>query len=321
MLGKLPITIAVALTLGLGACATNVVADKSARFDVATAAYDSGDYPKAYSIWSELADEDDLAAMRNAGQMLRQGKGVEKNSVKAFKLFREAADKGLVTAMANVADMYYLGEGTDKSIEAAVGWYTRAATAGLSIAQMKLAEFYEQGIGVEKSNERARALLERAARNGYAPARAKLAAMGGGTVSNTPIPDGPALKSAARMSPGDPINVDIASAMPPGDMKLMNSGFDAYAANDKAAAFAAWRAVAERGNPEAQLRLGLLYARGEGTPQDMIEAYRWLKLSANQGQPKAVVELGHVSKALAPSERAIAESLVKASPNQSKNAQ
>jgi TPR repeat protein len=167
--------------------------------------------------------------------------------------------------------------------------------------------------------DRARALLDRAARNGYAPARAKLLAMGG-TVSNAPIPNDAPKAVQTRMAPGDPMNVDIARAMPPADLTPMNAGFDAYAANDKARAFGLWRTVAERGNPEAQLRVGLMYARGEGTTQDMIEAYRWLKLSANQGQPKAVVELAIVSKALAPSERAIAESLVKSPQNKSKNA-
>lgn len=321
MLGKLRITVLTVIALTISACATNVVADKAARFEQATAAYDAGDYPRAYEIWSELADENDVAAMRNAANLLRQGKGVAKDSVKAFKLFKEASDKGLVTAMANLADMYYVGEGVEKNIETAITWYARAATAGLSIAQVRLAEFYEQGIGVPRDLDRARALLDRAARNGYAPARAKLQMMGGGTVSNTPIPnDGAPKPGQTRMSPGDPMNVDVARAMPAADTVLMNAGFDAYVAGDGARAFSVWRGVAEQGNPEAQLRIGLMYARGEGTSQDMIEAYRWLKLSANQGQPKAVVEVAEVAKALAPSERVIADSLVKAQKNQPKNA-
>ena len=91
----------------------------------------------------------------------------------------------------------------------------------------------------------------------------------------------------------------------------MNAGLMAYAAQNKSLAFASWRNVAARGNPEAQLRVGLLYERGEGTGQDMIEAYRWLKLSSDQGNPKAQAELSYVSAQLAPAERAIAESLVK----------
>ena len=335
MNGKSHFTVLVALALLVSACATNVVADKRARFDVATAAYDAGDYPRAYAIWAELAEEDDLAAMRNAAQMLRQGKGVAKDSEKAFELYEEAAEKGFVTAMANVAEMYLSGEGTEKNEKEAVIWYTRAATAGLSLAQVKLADMYDQGIAVERDPARARALLERAARNGYGPARTRLEAMGVRIASDAPAstppntnPDEawphsgrlPAQRAEGRMSPGAPMQIGAGSTMTAEDLTLMNTGFRAYATNNKPAAFAAWRPVAERGNAEAQLRVGLLYETGEGVGQDMIEAYRWLKLAANQGQPQAVEALRYVSAGMAPSERAIAESLAKESNTNAKNA-
>jgi len=322
----------VAFALVLNACATNVVAEKASRFDQAVAAYDAGDFAGAYRIWSDLADEDDLAAMRNAAQLLRQGKGVEKDSKRAFKLYSEAADKGLVTAMANVGDMYLAGEGVEKNPQAAAAWYSRAASAGLSLAQVKLAEMYEQGIGVERDPARARALIERAARNGYGPAQQKLAAMGGpapvkssapineddpyrggGTITaeqNLP-PATPGAGGASRPLPGDVVPADYVAKMPPADLAQMSAGLTAYAAQDKKLAFATWRNVAGRGNADAQLRVGLLYERGEGVGQDMIEAYRWLKLAANQGHPKAAAELSFVAAQLAPAERAIAESLVK----------
>ena len=103
----------------LSGCATNVVAEKASRFDQGVAAYDSGDYQTAYRIWDELARDNDLAAMRNVAQLLRQGKGVQKDTKRAFKLYTEAAEKGLVTAMANVGDMYLSGEGVEKNAEAA----------------------------------------------------------------------------------------------------------------------------------------------------------------------------------------------------------
>lgn len=356
--------ILVLVGFALTACASmsNIVAEKASRFDQAVVAYDSGDYVGAYAIWSELAKEDDLAAMRNAAQLLRQGKGVQKDSAAAFRLYKEAAEKGLVTAKANVADMYLAGEGVERNPQAAAAWYAQAATAGLSIAQMKLAEMYEQGVGVERDNKRALALLQRAARNGYAPAQAKLKQMGitpdaqtasvpaganatlddpwrgGGTVMTTidrmtgsdakpadgkspattsPAPVTTAAAPAAparpvrRMLPSDPVPNEINARMPPGDVAQMNAGFTAYAARDQKLAFASWRVLAVKGNPEAQVRLGLLYLRGEGTGQDMIEAYRWIKLAADQGQPQADGELFFVAAQLAPAERAIADSLVK----------
>jgi TPR repeat protein len=337
MMVTLRFAVLVVFALGLNACLTNVVAEKASRFDQAVAAYDAGDFAGAYRIWSDLADEDDLAAMRNAAQLLRQGKGVEKDSKKAFKLYSEAADKGLVTAMANVGDMYLAGEGVEKNPQAAAAWYSRAASAGLSLAQVKLAEMYEQGVGVERDPARARALIERAARNGYGPAQQKLAAMvgpapaktstpigdededdpyrGGGTITaeqNLPAPSrAPSATDAGRPLPGDVVPAHYVAKMPKADLAQMNAGLTAYAARDTKLAFATWRNVAGRGNADAQLRVGLLYERGEGVGQDMIEAYRWLKLAANQGHPKAAAELSFVAAQLAPAERAIAESLVK----------
>lgn len=336
MIATSRLSILFALAVVVSACATNVVAEKASRFDQGIAAYDSGDYAAAYRIWAQLAREDDLGAMRNAAQLLRQGKGVEKDSKAAFNLYREAAEKGLVTAMANVADMYLTGEGTEKNPEAAAAWYARAATAGLSLAQMKMSELYEQGIGVERDPARARALLERAARNGYAPARAKLGVMGATIADDTasPAPDDVNLDdpwrgggtvtgifggttkageagAAKSMSPGDPIDPRLSAAMPTADLGQLNAGLAAYAAQNESLAFASWQSVASRGNPEGQLRVGLLYSRGEGVGQDMIEAYRWLKLAADKGHPRAAAELSMIAAQLAPAERAIAESLVK----------
>lgn len=311
------------------ACVTNIAAEKASRFDQAVAAYDAGDYATAYRMWSDLAEEDDLAAMRNAAQLLRQGKGVQKDTKAAFELYVEAAEKGLVTAMANVGDMYLAGEGVEKNPQAAAAWYARASTAGLSLAQVKLAELYEQGNGVTQDPARARALIERAARNGYAPAQAKLAQMapvtpptptgaaqspddafhGGGKVTSetnqTPAP------LSASTSPDAAVPPELQTKMPPADLAQIHAGMSAYAARDHRLAFATWRNVAARGNADAQLRVGLLYERGEGVAQDMIEAYRWLKLASNQDHPKAASELSIVSAQLAPAERAIAESLVK----------
>ena len=345
------------VALVLSGCATNIVAEKASRFDQGVAAYDSGDYQTAFRIWDALAGENDLAAMRNVAQLLRQGKGVEKNPKRAFKLYMEAADKGLVTAMANVGDMYLSGEGVDKNAEAAAAWYARAATAGLSLAQWKLAEMYDSGTGVQKDPARSRALLERAARNGYAPAQAKLKAMGltlnaagevveapasslkaadsadkpfkdGGESSffdrlvggNSPpksiTPTQPA--AAVSMTPGDPIAPDFISKMAQADLTAVYAGVAAYNAGDKKNALTIWHGAATRGVAEAQLRVGLMYERGDGTGQDAIEGYRWLRHAAAQGHPLAIAELARVSAKLAPAERAIAESLVKEPVNKAK---
>lgn len=332
----------IAIAVVLAACATNVAQEKASRFDQGVAAYDAGDFAQAYAIWSKLADEDDLAAMRNTANLLRQGKGVAKDEHAAFELYEEAAEKGLVTAMANVADMYMAGEGVERNPKRAAEWYARAAIAGLSLAQVRLADMYEQGTGVDKDHTKAVALLERAARNGYGPAQQRLHEMGltvtaeeaappslddpwrgGGVPSSEAAGAPPAatqqpMEQARRPQPGDPFTQDMLASLSADDANVMQQGLTAYQAGNKAVAFATWRGEASKGIAEAQTRVALLYARGEGTKQDAIEAYHWLRLAAAQGNQGAWVELPLVAAQLSPAERAMGESLVRM-PNGAQN--
>ena len=44
-----------------------------------------------------------------------------------------------------------------------------------------------------------------------------------------------------------------------------------------------FRKAAEEGNVFAQHALGVLYVKGEGVPQDYVQAHMWFSLSAAQG--------------------------------------
>ena len=47
-----------------------------------------------------------------------------------------------------------------------------------------------------------------------------------------------------------------------------------------------YRRAAEQGDSRAQYSLGLLYDRGQGVPQDIIEASKWLNLSTAAAPPR-----------------------------------
>ena len=49
---------------------------------------------------------------------------------------------------------------------------------------------------------------------------------------------------------------------------------------------------AERGSASAQFSLGVIYATGDGVPEDDAEAVRWLRLAAEQGHSIAQSNLG-----------------------------
>jgi len=51
---------------------------------------------------------------------------------------------------------------------------------------------------------------------------------------------------------------------------------------DHATALNKFLPLANQGNAEAQLELGLMYADGQGVPRDYKEAVKWFRLAADQ---------------------------------------
>jgi TPR repeat protein len=65
-----------------------------------------------------------------------------------MRWLRLAADQGDVEAQSNLGNMYIKGIGVKQSIAEAVKWYRRAADQGLAVAQFNLGFGYASGQGV-----------------------------------------------------------------------------------------------------------------------------------------------------------------------------
>ena len=69
------------------------------------------------------------------------------------------------------------------------------------------------------------------------------------------------------------------------------AGFDegvaAYQRGDYAAALSGWRPLGEQGHAEAQFKLGVMYANGQGVAPDIAEARKWWRKAAEQGHAGA----------------------------------
>ena len=61
---------------------------------------------------------------------------------------------------------------------------------------------------------------------------------------------------------------------------------------DDAEAVRWYQMAAEQGHANAQFNLGIMYAQGEGVPEDDAEAVRWFQMAAEQGQAGAQYNLG-----------------------------
>lgn len=71
-----------------------------------------------------------------------------------------------------------------------------------------------------------------------------------------------------------------------------NNALTAFKRGDYASAVKEWRALAAKGDADAEFNLGLMYETGMGVPQDRAQALIWYRKAANQGQADAQNNLG-----------------------------
>lgn len=92
----------------------------------------------------------------------------------------------------------------------------------------------------------------------------------------------------------------------------------AYERSDFKEAESRFRTLANNGNPPAQYNLGVMYTRGEGVPQDLVQAYFWFSLAASKRYGSARQSRATVRRALNSSQVAEGQRLVDAWKNQRK---
>jgi len=176
--------------------AVMTISTSFAGFEEALKAYEAGDYKTAFDEWLPLAEQNNLAAMRNIGLMYRNGRGVEKDAAKAFSWYARAAELGFDRAQANVASMYMKGEGVQQDYVKAAEWFTRAAQQGHVISQYNLGLMYELGRGVERSQSKALAWYNLAAEANHPGALKRMSSL---VAKNPDIKDEPV--TAAKAEP------------------------------------------------------------------------------------------------------------------------
>jgi TPR repeat protein len=79
-------------------------------------------------------------------------------------------------------------------------------------------------------------------------------------------------------------------------------GLEAAQRGDFETAFREWQPLSEQGNAEAQFSLGFMYRRGDGVPQDYVQAHMWYNLAAAQGLEVACENRDIVAFMMTPSQ-------------------
>jgi uncharacterized protein len=79
--------------------------------------------------------------------------------------------------------------------------------------------------------------------------------------------------------------VSFASSVAAGALEL-EDGVAAYEKGDYATALRLLRPLADQGDAGAQYNLGLIYANGQGVPQDYAAAVNWYRKGASKAIPR-----------------------------------
>ena len=79
--------------------------------------------------------------------------------------------------------------------------------------------------------------------------------------------------------------------------------------SDRDMALGFYQPIAEQGEPYAQLTMGEMYRDGAGVPKDLIQAYAWFYVAAQQGLDEAEENAAQLWAEMLPNERFQAEAL------------
>jgi TPR repeat protein len=204
----------------------------------------------------------------------------------AEKWFRLSAAQGNPQAEERLGQIYFSGQGESQDVAQAADWFRKAAEHGNRQAQSRLAQMYLEGKGVPLDRRESRKWRERATTASPPPPCYEPSIVPGGLTGAgaSALPDYPALRREAEKS-------DVEAQVTLGeryyDERVRDPAKDAEAQK--------WfRLAADQGNPRAEDRLGWIYLRGNGVPQDYTEAAKWFRRAAGHGSLDAMTRLGNL---------------------------
>ena len=178
----------------------------------------------------------------------------KKEFSKAHQLFFDLADKGVAEAQINLGMMLEKGQGVPHDFEEAIRWYRLAAGQGLTKAQEKL-----------------NFLLEKESKERF---------------------------ESSSMDSEVSESINQANVIPNGDWDDLSvsdrfqGALGAFNKKEFGLAYQLFSDLGNKGVAEAQINLGMMLEKGQGTPKNFKEAIRWYRLAADQGLTKAQYNLG-----------------------------
>jgi len=227
------------------------------------------------------AQAGDATAQCQLGARLVMGRGVKTNLAEGAEWYRKAAEQGLAHAQFRLGMMYEQGRGVTKSRDAAMEWMRKAADQGYTLAELNLGWMYANDEGTKPGQTItgnypvAAEWYEKAARKGNAQAQFLLAELYRyrklGESKRTNCVEW-YWKAASQG------HVKAQAAVG----ELLDS-FPNHALLRSSQTIPMLRQAAGKGNLDAQFELAKRYRSGNGVETNLPEAFKWMKLAANNG--------------------------------------
>jgi TPR repeat protein len=271
------------------------------------------DTVQAVSWYRKSAEQGYAKAQNNLGACYEGGVGVAQDYAQAVYWYRKAADLGFADGQTNLGVCYATGKGVEKDFTQAVYWYRKAAEQGDAQGQFNLGTCYEDGTGLAKDLTQAVSWYRKSAEQGFAKAQLNLGycyQSGDGVTKD--LVAAYALWSLAGLTNGDAShNLSILKKMmsrdeiTAGEKRTieLQKEFTARRASKvqpvapktseaEAKEFNNLKEKAAKDDHEAQYKLGVCYANGEGVAKDMAQAVAWYSEAALNGVALAQYNLG-----------------------------
>ncbi len=215
------------------------------------------------------AKKGDAIAQTELGKKYLFGRGVEQDIDKSNKWFREAAKQDSAEAQYYLGVIDDMGLVSTKNFKKAVKWYRKSAKLGFADAQFTLGRIYEVG-GGEKS---------------------KVKSLYDGNVLEGPdlfVDPEEFVQEEARQE------TDSRDRTRPfSDQRNFNSNYEqGYTIKvDYAESFNWYEKAALQGHPQSQIKLGVLYAKGQGTEKNIVSALSWLTIATHEEDSDKLAQL------------------------------
>ena len=256
----------------------------------------AGSVPAQQTLVTNAVSVGDLEKMAKTGDpeaQVKLGLYIVNNHIAekygdAINWFQKSAAQGNSSAEFNLGFMLQAGIGGEANLPEALKWYRRSAGKGNYYAQSQLGLLYVEGNGVPKDYTEAFKYLKPASDKGWPPAMSLLGVMYAEGLG-VPVDETMALKL-------------LETAASKGEAR----GAEQLKRLQDRMSFAELKASAERGDAEAQFKMGNFYSN-EGAAQNFAEAKKWLVQAAAKGQGEASFYLGSMALSGAGQEKNYAE--------------